>query len=159
MVDSTAPRLTFVRNPISFSLEGDAPSEVSLPVHPNDASMGTRTWSLRSKKILLEGDDIELMDLRLKEFADVALNDTVASMGSTERKDKRPIVHWLSSDQSRESKLCYTKDNEIHHVNGHVETHTYTAGTIVQLERIGYARVMEDDTLLLCHEEHGEENV
>ena len=158
VVDSTAPRLTFVRHPISFSLEGNSPSEVSLPVHPNDASMGMRTWSLRSKNIFLEGEDIEMMDLRLKEFADVALNDTVATIGSIERKDKRPIVHWLSADHSRETILRYTKDNEIHHVNGHVETHSYTAGTIVQLERIGYARVMEDDSLLLCHEDHGDEN-
>ena len=37
--------------------------------------MGVRRWSLENGKVWLEGDDLEKMDLRLKEFADVALHD------------------------------------------------------------------------------------
>ena len=36
-----------------------------------------------------------------------------------------------------------------------MERHKHQTGTIVQLERVGYARIMEDGGLLLCHEELG----
>ena len=37
----------------------------------------------------------------------------------------------------------------IEHIQGKVEDHQYPIGTIVQLERIGYAIIREDDFLLM----------
>jgi len=34
-----------------------------------------------------------------------------------------------------------------------MERHKHAVGTIVQLERVGYARVMQDGSLMLCHED------
>ena len=49
--------------------------------------------------------------------------------------------------------LLETRNNELIRTFGQLEQHTYPAGTIVQLERIGYARIMEDGSLVVCHEQ------
>ena len=50
-----------------------------------------------------------------------------------------------------------TKDDTIVHTEGQLERHKHKAGTIVQLERVGYAIVIDNVTLLLCHEESQEQ--
>ena len=151
-VDDDAPRLTFVRHAVEFELTGDHPNELSIPVHPNHASMGLRSWKLNGGRIWLEGEDLEKMDLRLKEFADVALHDQEARVESIERSDKRPIVHWLPTSQSVDAVVLSTNDDTIVHTEGQLERHKHKAGTIVQLERVGYAIVVDPTTLMLCHE-------
>jgi glutamyl-tRNA synthetase len=153
VVDDDAPRLTFVRHPVSFDLIGDYESILDLPVHPNHPDMGVRRWNIGKGKIWLEGDDLGKMDVRLKEFADVALHDREARLESIERSDKRPIVHWLTEQNSTEGVLHGTKDNTSVHIEGRLERHKHPVGTIVQLERVGYARVMQDGSLMLCHED------
>ena len=153
VVDDDAPRLSFVRHAVSFDLVGDYEPTLELPHHPNHPNMGVRRWSLENGKVWLEGDDLEKMDLRLKEFADVALHDREAHLESIERSDKRPIVHWLSDQNSIEGVLLGTKDDTCFRIEGRMERHKHPTGTIVQLERVGYARVMEDGSLMLCHEE------
>ena len=93
------------------------------------------------------------MDLRLKEFADVALHDRAAQIESMERSDKRPIVHWLPDKNATEAVLTGTKDNGVFHIEGRLEINDHPVGTIVQLERVGYAIIMDESTLMLCHEE------
>jgi glutamyl-tRNA synthetase len=152
-VDEGAPRLSFVREPIAFSLVGEHPSSLELAVHPNDDAMGIRAWNLKEGKVWLESEDLEHMDLRLKEFADVALNDTNAEVQGLSRSDQRPIVHWLPAINSQEAVLLETKNNELIRHRGQLEQHNHPTGTVVQLERIGYAMVLDSETLVLCHEE------
>ena len=156
VIDDDAPRLTFVRHPASFTLEGDHPDSLSIPVHPNHENMGQRTWNLSSGTIWLESEDLEKMDLRLKEFADVGLHDRSAHIESMDRSDKRPIVHWLPDHNATEAVLIGTKNNAVFHIEGQLEGHKHPAGTIVQLERVGYAKIIDKTTLMLCHEELGE---
>ena len=156
-VDDDAPRLSFVRHAVEFELIGDHPDQLNIPVHPNHPSMGLRTWKLSDGRIWLEGEDLEKMDLRLKEFADVALHDHEARVESIERSDKRPIVHWLPVSQSFEAMVLSTKDDTIVHTEGQLERHKFKAGTIVQLERVGYAIVVDSTTLILCHEDSQDE--
>ena len=118
--------------------------------------MGQRTWNLSSGTIWLESEDLEKMDLRLKEFADVGLHDRSAHIESMERSDKRPIVHWLPDRNATEAVLTGTKDNAVFHIEGQLEAHKHPAGTIVQLERVGYAKIVDKTTLMLCHEDLGE---
>ena len=151
-IDATAPRLSFVRHPIAYELEGEHPSAIELDVHPNDASMGKRAWSLKGS-IWLEGEDLEKMDIRLKEFADVALHDQIAEIESIDRQDNRPVVHWLPVQHAKEATLIETKNDQKVHIVGQLEQHRYPSGTIVQLERVGYALLLSEDTLILCHEE------
>ena len=153
VIDDEAPRLTFVRHAADFTLEGSYPATLDIPVHPNHASMGHRTWNLADGRIWLESEDLEKMDLRLKEFADVALHDRAAQIESMERSDKRPIVHWLPDSNATEAVLTGTKDNGVFHIEGRLEINDHPVGTIVQLERVGYAKIMDDSTLMLCHEE------
>ena len=152
VIDDDAPRLAFVRHAADFALEGDHPDKLTIPVHPNHSEMGLRTWDLKGGQVWLESDDLEKMDLRLKEFADVALHDRIARVESMERSDQRPIVHWLPHNTSSEAVVIGTKDNTLFHIEGRLENHKYAPGTIVQLERVGYAILMDATTLLLCHE-------
>jgi glutamyl-tRNA synthetase len=154
-IDATAPRLSFVRHPIAYDLEGEHPPSLELDVHPNDASMGKRKWSLKGR-IWLEGEDLEKMDIRLKEFADVALHDQKAEIESLDRQDNRPVVHWLPVQHANEATLIETKNDQKVHTLGQLEKHRYPTGTVVQLERVGYALVLSEDTLILCHEERQE---
>ena len=86
--------------------------------------MGHRTWNLADGRIWLESEDLEKMDLRLKEFADVALHDRTAQIESMERSDKRPIVHWLPDRNATEAVLTGTKDNGVFHIEGRLKSTT-----------------------------------
>ena len=145
-IDDEAPRLSFVRNPIEVDLQGDIPKDIEIPVHPNHESMGMRIISMESRKILIEKEDSEHSTYRLKEFADI---NEGGQVGSISRSDKRPIIHWVSKDSSVEATLTLPLQERIEHIQGRVENHQYAVGTIVQLERIGYAIIREDDFLLM----------
>jgi glutamyl-tRNA synthetase len=152
IVDAQAPRLSFIRDPVDYKLVGEYDGTLSLPVHPNDSQMGSRSWNLKGGTVWLESEDLGKMDVRLKEFADVALHDQEARVESIERTDQRPIVHWLAASNSVDAILTETKDNKFIRHEGKLEAHKYPVGTIVQLERIGYARIMDGEGLMLCHE-------
>ena len=145
-IDDEAPRLSFVRNPIEVDLKGDISKDIEIPVHPNHESMGMRIISMESRKILIEKEDSEHSTYRLKEFADI---NEGGQVGSISRSDKRPIIHWVSKDSSVEATLTLPLQEKIEHIQGRVENHQYAVGTIVQLERIGYAIIREDDFLLM----------
>ena len=145
-IDDEAPRLSFVRNPIEVDLKGDISKDIEIPVHPNHESMGMRIISMESRKILIEKEDSEHSTYRLKEYADI---NEGGQVGSISRSDKRPIIHWVSKDSSVEATLTLPLQERIEHIQGRVENHQYAVGTIVQLERIGYAIIREDDFLLM----------
>ena len=145
MIDDDAPRLCFVRNQIAVHLDGDIPENVNLPVHPNHPNMGVRSISMNPPTVHIESDDASGL-YRLKEFADVETNGVV---GSIERSDKRPIIHWVSATSSKEATLIIPNQEQMQHISGRVEANDYPIGTIVQLERIGYAIITEDGYLLM----------
>jgi hypothetical protein len=117
-----------------------------MPVHPNHDSMGKRKIAMHSNQILIEKEDSQNTTYRLKEFADI---DEGGELGSTSRSDRRPIIHWVSTDSSKEATLTLPLQEKIEHIQGKVEDHQYPVGTIVQLERIGYAIIRKDDFLLM----------
>jgi hypothetical protein len=47
--------------------------------------------------------------------------------------------------------LIVAKDGEIIEHKGRMERHSYPEGTMVQLERIGYGRVLDATTILFSH--------
>ena len=108
--------------------------------------MGMRKISMDRNQIMIEREDTQHSTYRLKEFADI---DEGGQMGSISRSDKRPIIHWVSTDSSSEATLTLPLQENIEHIQGRVELHNYPVGTIVQLERIGYAIIREDDFLLM----------
>ena len=145
MIDDEAPRLSFVRDPVEVQLQGETPESVDIPVHPNHPRKGMRNISLNPPTIFIESEDAT-GTYRLKEFADIGANGNIESI---DRSDKRPIIHWTSSTNSKESNLIIPDQEEIKIFNGRVESNDYSIGTIVQLERIGYAIITEDGYLLM----------
>ena len=146
-IDDQAPRLSFIRTPVEVQLSGTIPSTVELPVHPNHAEQGVRTISLEPPVICIESNDAN-GTYRLKEFADI---NTTGTIESIERSDSRPIIHWTSIASSKDANLLIPNQEEIQTIPGRVETNTFPIGTIVQLERIGYA-ILTEKGYLLMHE-------
>lgn len=144
-IDDDAPRLSFIRNPVEISLTGNIPENVELPVHPNHEDKGVRVVNLNPPSIFIESDDAK-ESYRLKEFADVDANGHIESI---ERSDKRPIIHWTSASTSKDATLMIPHQEEIQHISGRIESNDYPIGTIVQLERIGYAIICENGYLLM----------
>ena len=144
-IDDDAPRLSFIRNPVEISLTGNIPENVELPVHPNHEDKGVRVVKLNPPSIFIESDDAK-ESYRLKEFADIDANGHIESI---ERSDKRPIIHWTSASTSKDATLMIPHQEEIQHISGRVESNDYPIGTIVQLERIGYAIICENGYLLM----------
>ena len=150
-IDDEAPRLAFIRSPQQFNLTGEHPSSVSVDVHPNHEDQGKRTFDLASSAIWIEQEDSAKEELRLKGFADITLSGTDATVQSIDRQDNRPIVHWLSDAQSTPGTLILADDGELLELNGQMEDHAYPVGTMVQLERIGYGRVLSPTVILFSH--------
>ena len=145
-IDSFTERRSFVRSPDEVMIEisdtiGDYVAEVSIPKHPDETIPGTREWGAVSEKIFVEKDDIGIVDIRLKGFADVKILDGVAVVISNERTDRRAIAHWLPVEISREAVLEIPQADEIKEVSGVIEDYELVEGMIVQLERVGFARI------------------
>tara|TARA_B100001559_G_scaffold230749_1_gene194247 strand:- start:6074 stop:7804 length:1731 start_codon:yes stop_codon:yes gene_type:complete len=147
-IDSGSERRSFVRGPIEVKIKiPDAVenyvAEVSVPKHPDGTVSGMREWGAISERIYLEGDDIDVVDIRLKGFADVKIVDGVAEVISNERTDRRTIAHWLPLEISREAVLEIPQMDEIRKVSGVIEDYELVEGMVVQLERIGFAKIKE----------------
>jgi hypothetical protein len=95
---------------------------------------------------MIEQEDASNPSYRLKGFADI---NEGGQLGSISRSDKRSIIHWVSGDSSTEATLTLPLQENIEHIKGRIEHHDYPIGTIVQLERIGYAIIRKDDFLLM----------
>ncbi len=163
-VDSDAPRLTFVRDPVSVTFDAtglpDLPA-VTPAVHPDHADRGTRGWPILTGpeiEVLLEDDDIETARrtgrIRLKDFADASISSAAdATLISAERLGRTPIVHWLPVGFGQPVSMLSTNGDLLEMIEGVLESHDHVAGTVVQLERVGYARLesTEDGGMQLIH--------
>ncbi len=155
-IDDDAPRLSFVRKPVNLKIKGEHSNIVNVEVHPNHPSRGMRSFDVSSQSIWIEEQDLAQSELRLKGFANISILDSdaqprMAQLGSVERNDRRPIVHWLSDSGAKKATLIVAEDGELNRYEGLLETHSYAHGTMVQIERIGYARVIDEVTLIFTH--------
>ena len=152
IVDPKSPRLSFVRNPLEIKLESrDVKHQVEKvisSVHPEFPKLGNRelnlTWSEGTTSIIVEEIDVtNKSDVRLKEFANIKLSGENAIIDTFELVDGIPIIHWLPNTEESYSaaELITVEDGEIVTHKGYIESFDYPEGTIVQLERIGYAKI------------------
>ena len=147
-IDSSTPRASFVsNNHTSFDLllEQQWPeNELKIPRHPDNEDMGHRIWPapLEGDKILIQTEDVE-NEFRLKEFANVCISDNSLQTDGFERVDRRPIVHWLLEHHSIPASLYIPEGDEITNQKGMIEYGEYSVGDILQLERVGFARITE----------------
>ena len=142
-IDPKAPRLSFVRNSFPIALNGEYPRNGTIQSH-SDTEMPPRKYSI-DEGVWIEEEDSG-KPLRLKDLCDIDENGNVESI---DRSDKRSVVHWVAGGVP--SKLTIASGQEIVTVEGILENNNHPVGTIVQLERIGYA-IIEDDGLLMVHD-------
>ncbi|DAC34194.1 MAG TPA: glutamate--tRNA ligase [Candidatus Poseidoniales archaeon] len=149
-VDPSAPRLAFVRDPVRLPLKG-GPNSARLVRYPDEPEKQPRLHDLTSGHVLVESDDAKKSSFRLKDLVDVDHEDGVLHAGSRERNDNRPIVHW-TVDEAKEATLVVAEDDLLKEITGRLEPHEHPSGTVFQLERVGYAILLEDGRLLMTHE-------
>ncbi|HIG48614.1 MAG TPA: hypothetical protein EYQ20_20060 [candidate division Zixibacteria bacterium] len=121
---------------------GEIDTEITIRSHPSE-ELGERKIKLDGM-VYIETEDHG--DVRLKDLCDINADGTITSI---EKRDSRPIIHWLAN--GTETRLSIPDGKELRVVEGLLESHSHPIGTIVQLERIGYA-IIEKDGLLLVHE-------
>jgi glutamyl-tRNA synthetase len=150
-IDDDAPRLAFIRHPQEVELIKKNSEAVEVEVHPNHPDRGMRTFDISNGRIWVEKEDFEKQSIRLKGYADVSATGTSLQIESMERSDRRPIVHWVTDTNSKPATLIVAENGEILHLAGRMESHNYPVGTMVQLERIGYGRILDDSSIILTH--------
>ena len=152
IIDDDAPRISFIRNPVLLKLSGGEQRSIEIPTHPNFLTMGSRKISLISQQVLIESTDYGENQLRLKEFADFDISENSATFVSQERSDTRKIIHWASVDTSSKATLKMVANGEVIEIGGVLEHHSLSKGDIVQIERIGYGVIGEDNTIIFTHD-------
>jgi glutamyl-tRNA synthetase len=158
-VDAEAPRLSFVSNPrtIKLDITEIEMDKVTLPIHPEHPDKGVREWPLGDSplKVKIASEDFTSREARrLKDFADIAINHKkevkggwVGQIINTERHGNTPIIHWLPSNMAQPAVLLLEEDGrrlpgtsgELVVAEGLLEINDYPDGTVVQLERMGFA--------------------
>jgi len=150
-VDAEAPRLSFVSNPrtIELDITEIQMDKVTLPIHPEHPDKGVREWPLGDSplKVKIASEDFTSREARrLKDFADIAINhkkevrrEWVGQIINTERHGNTPIIHWLPSNMAQPAVLLLEEEGELVVAEGLLEINDYPDGTVVQLERMGFA--------------------
>jgi len=149
-VDAEAPRLSFVREPCTVTLDISETGldHVTLPIHPEHPEKGVREWSLGDDiiKVNIPKEDFTSHEAkRLKDFADIRIGSEkkgevwVGEIIRTERVGNTPIIHWLPDNMAQPAILILEEDGELIAAEGLFEVNDYPDGTIVQLERMGFA--------------------
>lgn len=156
-VNVEAPRLSFVRNPrtVSLDITEIELTKVTLPIHPEHPGKGVREWPLGDSplKVKIAHEDFSSREARrLKDFADIAINHKkevkrgwVGQIINTERHGNTPIIHWLPSSMAQPAVLLLEEEGELVAAEGLLEVNDYLDGTVVQLERMGFAILEGND--------------
>ena len=145
-IDSLTARRSFIREPIEIDLkiEGINPIILKIPNHPENLVEGHREWIIDENncKIYIEKQDVEKSDkIRLKDFASIKINKKNGNIESMDIIDKRPIVHWLPKNNSRDAILYIPSEKDVLIQEGLLEMKDISEGMICQLERVGFAKI------------------
>tara|TARA_B100000475_G_scaffold199095_1_gene180765 strand:- start:829 stop:1710 length:882 start_codon:yes stop_codon:yes gene_type:complete len=153
-IDSKCERRVFVRNPKKITLNAnniEIPIKLILNKHPLNKIEGNREWNIEDLEIYVEAKDLEKKEIRLKDFADIEVRKSEGIIQSLDRNDKRSIVHWIPKSISKKAILTIPNGNEIIIQEGVIEDIQIMKNNIVQLERVGYAKIesIDDDIIKL----------
>ena len=122
---------------------------VDIAAHP-EHDLGKRqlelNWKENKCSILIEDVDVD-KTIRLKEFADISIEEGVGKLESYNPSGKTQIVHWLPSGThgSDPAILINANLDKLETYYGRIEKNKLPIGSIIQLERIGYARISSRD--------------
>ena len=140
IIDGDCERRVFVSSPksLEFSSKNIA-SRVMMARHPDGEIEGSRVWEVGMTVSIQDSDFLE-GKLRLKDFADIIISGSSATIESVDRSDDRKIVHWIPEKLALEAILSVPDGEEISEVKGVLENFELTEGEVYQLERVGFAR-------------------
>ena len=140
IIDASSERRVFVSNPKSLEIiSKNVASRVMMERHPAGKIEGFREWEVGMTVSIQESDFVE-GKLRLKDFADIIISESSATIESLDRSDDRKIVHWIPEKIALEAILSVPDGGEISEVKGVLEDFELTEGEVYQLERVGFAR-------------------
>ena len=158
LIDPEAKRYFFVEDPVRLELEGLAPGEVTLPLHPT-ADLGTRTIPVGTTLFISKGDADALAPadrIRLKDLCNIDILEaggTVTARVTEEKVELRSIqkIQWapeggVAIEMTVPSPLYVDKElqrDSIACVTGIAEPAfgACEVDDIVQFERVGFVRV------------------
>ena len=111
---------------------------------------------MSQNRLFISNDDYSEGKKRLKDFADVEIKGEEAIFISGEKNRGLPVIHWISSDNNSKAKMLIPDGSDIRYEIGLIEDTRVSVGQIIQLERVGLARVEEIDgiegiTLIWLH--------
>lgn len=175
IIDPTALRLFFVRNPVELVVEGAKEMQVTLKNHPTDASLGSRQVRVGDSMYIAgddasnikEGDEVRLIELYNVRVEKIERNDgkvsrVRASIGGDEIRQSMPKIQWIAKNDIVDFKVMIAKElyrgeeyntNSLEIALGGAESFVSTLkpGAIVQFVRFGFCRIDEKNTAILTH--------
>jgi hypothetical protein len=140
-----------VRNPKLLKLKDNGVNiqkKLFLSKHPMNEIQGERVWDLDELDVYIETEDLEYEEIRLKDFVDIEVRESIGLIQSINRTDKRPIVHWIPKSIGKNAILTIPKDNKIIIQEGMMEDFQIIENNIVQLERVGYAKIESNKEII-----------
>ena len=137
-------------DPVEIDITGDVPEKAVLPFHPDNQSLGNRHHSTKTGRVVIERVDLE-DEIRLKDFADISNVENNYQIISIKKSDDRKIINWISADSIKDCTLVMPVGVDLVRKNCVVEDTELFVGEVIQMERNGFAKVMEwsDDSRVL----------
>ena len=144
VLESTANRYFFVPDPRDLSIAGAGDLVANAPLHPDHPERGARHVKLRSPiHVKVPAEDLKDGALRLKDLGNV---EVLAGAGryagndlSWAKQHRAPIVQWVGPDHVP-ARLVMPDATVVRGV-AEPALAREPVGSIVQLERVGFARV------------------
>ena len=162
LIDPTARRYFFVKDPVKLVVEGAPSKEKSISFHPTDKKLGSRTIKT-GKTFFVPKADMEKIKtgdiFRLKDLFNVKIkekNDTIfAEYAGEELISESAKIQWTTDDFVKIKVFVphllfegnkYNPDS-LETVQGFAEkaVSTIMAGEIIQFERFGFVRIENTD--------------
>jgi glutamyl-tRNA synthetase len=159
LIDKVSPRYFVVLNPIILSIKPiEKEMKLSLRRHPDVESMGYRTIYLtpsqdKEVKVWVDKEDLTKVkpyDLfRLMGFANICNLKVMESSAKAEfhsfdmhiaRNKAAPLIHWLPAEDNVKVKMI-DQEAQVHHGFGEKGLLEEPINSVVQLERVGFARI------------------
>lgn len=167
IVEPTSPRISFVWNPVRLKAK-NIPGciEAKLPYHPDNPSLGSRTYRVCDKdEIAITRDDYMNHNgkiVRLIETANFTIKDDYLEFHSYSLEDAKkvgaPIIHWLKVDESIDAIVYKPEGDELFLVRGLIEKkilEKISTNDVFQLLRYGFAKIETSNpsiTMVYTHE-------
>ncbi len=162
LIDPTARRYFFVKDPVKLVVEGAPSKEKSIIFHPTDKKLGSRTIKT-GKTFFVPKADMEKIKtgdvFRLKDLFNVKIkekNDTIfAEYAGEELISESAKIQWTTDDFVKMKvfvpHLLFEGDkynpDSLETVQGFAEkaVSTIMTGEIIQFERFGFVRIENTD--------------